>query len=581
MGRMGHWNGRWGVSFPVTFSPFLSSARVLLAGAALLALLPHYAALAQEKPEGLRAALDDRNSPHLIGGVPLGIWLGKGDMGGCLEGERGEVEAALQGTRRAFQEELAEKGEVRAWQGVEAGLRRASSLRAQLVRDWISSPEVARRRWFCADGLPEEWSKEGPDAFAEAAGRRFSQEVMARRAGLTDGSRSTRARAILELGQWREVLQAGFVGRFGGGEEVRPAATFLEATLERVWENEVEPMDLGYLPLPGEVATYGLGVRGPRSRTPPSSMAIPDPPEVAAAQRIIASWKRQREQVEVEVGRLSRQLEALEGRLAESGEGMDLNRMATEAERLSTHLAQARMQLQWTEERVLRPVGTNAIVDGILHGRVRKRNLKKINKLAKKTEEIRHEADSLVEVLVARGAAPPRGNAVPGMGPRGGSGGRTGGAGEGEGGSGTGLGGSGGNSSGEAGSGAPLPPATPALPGSPGKPPPHPLPPGPLTRVYEGPLPTVDPAWSAELVGALLSRHPTLDAVDARLLLSLIDAAFTELGGAPGVEAAVWRELLRPQGMALRGTESGLSDLDGQAGPRAEVLFVITLQGGE
>ena len=101
-----------------------------------------------------------------------------------------------------------------------------------------------------------------------------------------------------------------------------------------------------------------------------------------------------------------------------------------------------------------------------------------------------------------------------------------------------------------------------------------------VERVYQGPLPTPSATWSEDLVLAISSRHVGLDETDVRILLGLVQLAYTELPGRAAVEQAVWRSLAQGDGLRIRGEETSLSELWKPGLSRAEqpaVTFILTL----
>jgi hypothetical protein len=406
-----------------------------------------------------------------------------------------------------------------------------------LASAWLRSPEQARSAYFCEDGLPESWRAYTPQRYVVEAVLTFDLAVAEREGLLCGTAQAEREQAAVELQGLRTALLQRFVATYGGDEQAHRDR--LDERLALMWEVLVEPMHSGL------DATQRLGADAP-SPTNLGMFYVPDLFDVAKRDTIGRAWQEETSKLAADIDALRARQAAAVSALAGT-EGLDAQ--ATGAAALDRDLTTTLVALSRFEDRVQAFDADDVIVTGLVKDKYTREQLTAIWELEVAIDGLRNELRTALEGAVANGAAKPEGLlpydqpsaqrsinegalSVEGQGPVVGPGNWIAG----------------------------LPFSTDAtnlgsaqslrsLLGS-----------GWVERTFEGPLPTPRDVWSAALVERIVAGAEGLDATDAKVLLELAAALFTELPDATSVEFAVRYTLLRGGGLNLYGYEGELSD---------------------
>ena len=514
-------------------------------------------------------AIDRVLGEHRIGGLSLREYLVSLDFEGCLASVEDELVAGMDQLRAHHVVALEHRRPTAVWRTWDNKLDGLSPDATLLVSTWLDSPETARRLYLCDDGLPPSWKNLKPDTYVVEAVTWFDVAVAERERVLRAGSPGDREQSVMELIELREALLDRFGTTYLASPETDEALGRLRSRLQLMWDRLVEPHDFGFTPrarttdpLVDPDATARARAQNPFGQ---GGVGIPDPRDVALRDRVVRSWRRQRQAIDREIDDRQARLDEVVAGIEEEQDPAELDRMVRVASRLDAELAQSVADLERLQARTRGLQSGRPWVDGMLSNGFRRRAVRRLDRRQTQVQEQRVAVEVAVDTAVARGATPPRRQMDGGGGGSGGGGG------------------GGRISSGEPGpgnwlAGLPLPDAgdtsgtraTPTLePGA-----------GWVERVYEGPLPTPSGVWSDDLVEAIRSRHPSLDETDVRILMGLVREAYGELRSRSAVEAAVWRSLGISSGLRIRGEESTLSELWIPAAGRADqpiVTFVLTL----
>jgi len=511
-------------------------------------------------------AIDAVLADHPVGGLSLREYLVSLDFEGCLESVRAELVDGLNQLRGHHVVALEHRNPTAVWRTWDRKLDGLSPDATLLVSSWLDSPETARRLYLCDDGLPPSWKSLHPDAYVVEAVTWFDVAVAEREHTLRNGSPGDREQAVMELIELRSALVDRFGTTYVQAADTDEAFARLDGRLQLMWDGMVEPHDFGFTPrarttdpLVDPDATARARGQNPFAS---GGVGIPDPRDVALRDRVVRSWKRQRQAIDREIEDRQARLDEVVAGIETETDPDRLDRMVRRASRLDAELAQSVADLERLQARTRRLQSGRPWVDGMLSNGYRRRAVRRLDRRQSRVQEQRVAVADAVEVAIDKGATPPK-EQMEGGGQRDGGGGWAAG---GEPGPGNWL------------AGLPIPDdgapsgtrATPTLePGS-----------GWIERVYEGPLPTPSGVWSDDLVLAIRTRHPSLDATDVRILLGLVREAYGELRGRAEVESAVWRSLGAADGLRIRGEESTLSELWIPAAGRSDqpiVTFVLTL----
>ena len=513
-------------------------------------------------------AIDEVLADHRIGGLSLREYLVSLDFEGCLASVQEELVVGLDRLRGLHVVALEHRRPTLVWRTWDRKLDGLSPDATLLVSTWLDSPETARRIYLCDDGLPPSWKSLHPDAYVVEAVTWFDVEVAERELTLRSGSPGDREQAVMELMELRAALVDRFGTTYAGGAQTDEAQGRLEGRLGLMWEHLVEPHDFGFTPRARttDPLVDPAGMARARAQNPfgKGGVGIPDPRDVALRDRVVRSWRRQRQAIDREIEDRQARLDEVAAGIEAETDMAELDRMVRIASRLDAELGQSVADLERLQARTRGLQSGRPWVDRMLSGGYRRRAIRRLDRRQGQVQEQRDDVTEAVEAAVGKGATPPE-QQMDGDG------------------SGDGVGGGGWASGGDPGPGnwlAGLPVAdgvtaagtraTPTLePGA-----------GWVERVYEGPLPTPSGVWSDDLVEAIRTRHPSLDETDVRILLGLVREAYGELRTRSEVEAAVWRSLGVAAGLRIRGEESTLSGLWIPAAGRSDqpiVTFVLTL----
>ena len=494
----------------------------------------------------------------------LGSALAALNFEGCLQGAGPEFFDGL-GALRALHVRAVERRSLtqvwRTWDRKLASLTPDSYL---LVTTWLDSPDTARRLFLCDDGLPPSWKSLAPDAYVVEAITWFDIEVAEREHDLHQGAPGDRELAVMELMELRQTLVDRYLSTYPESEAYEAALARMEERLALQWITLVSPFHTGFTPKARTEDPEAKQVRGYRPRNPfNGGIGIPDPRDVAARDRVVRSWRRQRSILDGELKMRQEALDAIAAQLPAESDAETLDELVLEASRLDAQLAQTVSDIERLEARVRYVSTGRPWVDSMLDNGYRRRAVRRLNHRARKVQTQRGDVSQVMAAAIEKGAMPPgQQRSIDEA-----------------------LATTGSVSRDEPGPGNWLA----GLPGSERATVPLPsdsrsegIPAGSgwVERVYEGPLPLPSATWSDDLVGAITSRHPQLDVTDARILLGLVRATYQELGDRQTIEDAVRRSLDSPSGLRIRGEEATLSELWRPGSGRSDqpvVTFVLTL----
>jgi len=531
-------------------------------------------ALAVETPDrvddpdaGLRVRIDQVLDRAAVGDGTLRMTLADLTLGDCLVGIEPELSAGLDALRVVHVAAVERKSYSRAWQMWERAMDGLSADAFQLVSTWLDSPETARRLYLCEDDLPRTWrGVDAPGYVREALGW-FDAAAAERDHRLRKGAPADREQAVMELMELRSSLVRRYIATYAEGDAMHDDLLVeLEERLDLMWAVLVEPFHLGFTPKARTTDRSGALANMGRARvqSPFSGIAIPDPRDVAARDRVARSWRRQRRHIDQEITELESALSVLtvdiERRAAQGQADPELDKLVREAARLDARLASTVATLERMQHKVRHFSTGRSWIDGMLSNGYRRRAVKRLYKREDAIQEERREVNITIARAVQAGAMPPgehREGALAGL-----TGRRIGGR-------------------AEVGPGnwlIGLPES--AGPAAEAEPVGIPAGTGWVSRTYEGPMPTPSGWWSDDLVDAVRARHRELDDSDVRILLGLVRLSYSELRDRTEVEAAVRRSLETGDGLSLLGEESTLSDLWIRGKPTAEqpiVTFVLRL----
>ncbi len=555
--------------------------RALAAAALVLACAPAWApadawgqTLSQaferlrDPPPPFAPKVDEVLESHPVGGLSLGEYLVAVDFEGCLQDVRAELISGLDQLRRLHVIALENRRPTAVWKTWDRKLDGLSPDGMLLVQAWLDAPEIARRLYFCEDGLPAAWRTLDPDGYVIEAVTWFDIEIAERENILRNGTPGDREQTVMELIELRDALTDRYGTTFAETPDSAAAFTRLDDRLDRMWDVLVEPHHFGFTPRARtEDPDYDPdSTRRTRPQSPFSGVGIPDPRDVALRNRTTASWRRQKQLIDRDIADRQARLDEAVAAIDAADDGAELDRLVRVALRLDAELAQSVNDLERLQGRVRLHATGRPWVDSMLDNGFRRRAVRRLGRQEQTTQELRVAVGDAIDVAVAKGARPPEEQ-----------------RGDGTGGGGAGTGGGGAVASGEAGPGnwlAGLPMPAAGLPQTAIADEGIPEGAGWIERVYEGPLPPPGAVWSDDLVAAIRGRHASLDETDVRILLGLVREAYDELSARADVERAVWRSLASDRGLAIRGEESTLSELYVPGAARADqpiVTFVLTL----
>ncbi|MCO4772105.1 MAG: hypothetical protein KDA24_18880 [Deltaproteobacteria bacterium] len=550
---------------------------IFLSAALLVALTPGEASAATASD--FRSRLTETLTTRAVAGDTLGAHLTRLDSAGCLREVEAELVEGLHAIEALFSEQVEATSFDQSWKEFAPQLNSFSPDGRLLVATWLDNEELARTRFFCEDGLPSSWIHVSTTRHVVESVLWFDLAIAEREGRLIEGNQAEREAAVLELLELRRALVHRHQATYAQDRQSDELLAVLEHRLALMWEVLVEPFHLGFAPkavLDSEDGGWGspAGAASPR----PNGfygMDIPDPRDVAQRDAIRRGWRRQTKTLRRETRQLTRERQRLAGAISFAGDGPELDPLVREAVELDRRLSLVLGDLSQLEHRVRSfetgsPIVASMVAAGPLKGTVRS-----IALLESATESDRLELGYAVTDAVMRGASTPDllmpssldeavaaledidlsvvgdpdalpspGNwlaGIPGLG-RGDSGDES----------------------------ARL--AVEKLKDLMGT--------GWVERSYDGPIPAPSAEWSQDLVNAVRGEDPSIDETDARILLGLIEAAYSELPDRPAVELAVRYAMRRGGGLQLTGNEGQLSELYDATRPateQQELVFVLKL----
>lgn len=511
---------------------------------------------------------------YQVAGEPLRAWLGDLESQACLNGDRDEVVDALEALRRVHMDALHDRSTPAVWRMWNPRLRGCSDDGRRLVETWLDSPERARREYLCEDGLPDEWKTLAEDDYVLEALLWYEEEITDRADEMTGDVERVRESAVMQLMEAQDGVLDRYDATFPAGGVDEAARAVLEERMVAMWDELVEPHDLGFRPPSSsrEIPAGAPPLRGPPIRPQGGGTAsIPDPKDVAKLIRITSSWRHRQDLLD---GDLDAQRWALVDlrRAIESAEDPEqLAALLREARRADAALECTLADLARFEDDVRTYDPGNRFMGRLLDQGHRENRVYSLDRSQAEVDEVREELALVIAELPDPGS--------------------TGGSGDGDGDA------EGGGSEGPGRWIAGLPGAVERIAA---------LEAGSVSeaeteteteteglggaeaggerrwveRRFEGPLPIPSTAWDPSLVATLRDHQSALDDLDVAILLELIAIAFEELPDRASVEEAVWRSLEIPGGLELFGQESQLSELLDQraaAGEQPQIVFVLRL----
>jgi hypothetical protein len=516
---------------------------------------------------GLRARIDQVMDRAPVGGTSLRQQLAALEFSGCMSSIGPELTAGLDALRVVHVAAIERRSYRRAWRLWEGSVDGLSDDAWQLLSTWLDSPETARRLYLCEDELPRSWKGVDPAGYVREAIGWFDAATAERDHRLRKGAPADREQAVMELSELESALIRRYIATYPEGQENDDLLVELEQRLDLMWETLVEPFHLGFTPKARttEVAAAPENMGRARLQSPFSGIAIPDPRDVAARDRVARSWRRQHRNVNKEIDGLQAELDVLvaqiDERLASGAVDEDLDKLVREAGRTDARLAATVATLERMQHKVRHYSTGRSWIDGMLSNGYRRRAVRRLGRREAVVQEERTQVEGTIARAVEAGAMEPgtlRDGGASLTGRR--IGGRD-----------------------EVGPGnwlVGLPESTSGAEAADAVPDGIPEGTGWVSRSYEGPMPTPCGVWSDALVAAIRARHPELDDADTRILLGLVQLAYRELRTRVQVEEAVSRSLQTGGGLSLLGEERTLSDLWIRGRSAAEqpiVTFVLKL----
>ena len=536
-------------------------------------------ATAQVLPERPGRDFEQVLTEFHVGGEPLRDWLGDLDARSCLTDDRDDLVPALEALRRVHMDALGDRSSPRIWRMWNRRLRGCSDDGRRLVETWLDSPARAQREFLCEDGLPPEWQELDGDEYLLESLLWYEARIAGSQAALTGDGERVREVAVMELMEAAEDILERHDATYPADEAYGAGREELEQRLTAMWDELIEPHDLGFRPSirqPTASSDY-RDLTGPpivpQNGGGLLSFPILDPMDAAELARITDSWRTREHLLLDDVDARREEVRSLRRDLAGTEDPEQLAFLLREAQRADARLECALDGLTRFEEEVRTYDPGNRFMNRLLEQGFRHRRVLSLDGDQAEVQVAREElAQTIAEIpserLAAARAAGDGGS---------GSGGAVPGPGRWI----AGLPGAAERIAALAAAAAPDRGAARAdLPADPGAVAGAPAEGRWVEQRYEGPLPEPAGSWDPGLIAALRDHQPALDAADAAILLQLIELAFTELPDRSAVEGAVWRSLAIPGGLELFGQESRLSELlaDGyDAGQQPEIVFVLRL----
>ncbi len=523
-----------------------------------------------------------------LDGAPLGAYLSRLEIEGCMESAEGPLQDALQGLRRLYRqtyERLDAPGRLVVRDAWARSIKDFSPDGIALVETYLDHPPLGRSFYFCDDGLPVAWQGLEAADFVTRARAYFDAEVEVRLATIEEGGADGAAR-VEELRTLQQDVLRRYRAQFDELGADAEAYAALRADLDAAWLAKIDAHDLGrpvgprpqphisegYLAAEavewGVPATYSdhpaaanAGAReAARSQGmpyTPGMVAIPNARDIAERNRVRDSWKKTRRLMLREARAEARTVAELEQQLEAAADPAEREAILRELIRTENRLDHLAADYGLHVERVKTTRTGLAVADKLLVRPGRR----EVKRTWRKRDVVR-EAQETARDAVAT-AADELGVSAAGAGAAG-AGGATGRDGL------TGVDGLPADGSATAdGAGTPWTVTEPAdAVGD--------------TLVYRGPCPPPDPGWSDEVVAALRARYPSLDGTDARIFLGLVARTFPQIGGRAAIEDVVLEHVERNLDLRLdAGHAAALSEAWDPARSvldQDEITFYLTLE---
>lgn len=511
----------------------------------------------------LGPAIDEVLSKHEVGSTKLGTYLETLRFEGCLDVVRGDLIAGLDRLRLVHVAAVESSSIKKVWRTWERRLDGLSHDSYLLVTTWLDSPQTASRLFLCDDGLPRSWRNLDAAAFVLEAVTWFDIAVAEREHAIHKGVAADRELAIMQLMEVRTALQDRFAMTFAETETHQASRDQLQRRLQLMWNVLLEPFHRGFSPRGRLGDPEPDSARNQRARlniSPAGGIQLPDPRELAVRDRVVRGWARQRAVIDRDIEVNNERLQVALASLSAVKDPAQRDRKVREAARFQAELDHSISDLERMQNHIFSLRTGRSFVDSMLDRGFRRRAVRKLRRRSSKLTVQRDQVERAVTEAVSRGAADPSIPVAPPTGTR-----RV-------------------TDMGRVGPGNWLAGLKAPEPSSPSSARSEPAGiatgSGWVERVYQGPLPTPSATWSEDLVLAISSRHVGLDETDVRILLGLVQQAYTELPGRSAVEQAVWRSLAQGDGLRIRGEETSLSELWRPGLSRAEqpaVTFILTL----
>jgi len=510
----------------------------------------------------LGPAIDTVLTEHQVGSTRLGTYLETLRFEGCLDIVRDDLVDGLDRLRLVHVAAVETSSIKRVWRTWERRLDGLSHDSYLLVTTWLDSPETASRLFLCDDGLPRSWRNLDAATFVLEAVTWFDIAVAEREHAIHQGVAADRELAIMQLMEIRTALQDRFAMTFAETEASQISHDQLQRRLQMMWNVLLEPFHRGFSPRGRLADPEPDKARKQRARftSPTSGIQLPDPRELAVRDRVVRGWARQRAIIDRDIETNEERLQLALTNLSTEQDPARRDRKVREVARFQAELDHSLSDLERMQNHIFSLRTGRSFVDSMLDRGFRRRAVRKLRRRTSKLTVQRDRLEQAIAEAVTQGAADPKVRVAPPTGPRQVT------------------------DMGSAGPGNWLAGLKTPEPSGSSRPTAEPsgIPTGSgwVERVYQGPLPTPSATWSEDLVLAISSRHVGLDETDVRILLGLVQLAYTELPGRAAVEQAVWRSLAQGDGLRIRGEETSLSELWKPGLSRAEqpaVTFILTL----
>ena len=354
-------------------------------------------------------SIDDVLDGTLVGDIPLGELLASWDAVDC-GGDRRALEAALGSAGRVHRALVEDWGFALVANAWDRRARAFTPAGADLLRTWLDGPDLARRRFFCEDGLPDTLRALAAADYPAAAAAHLASEARARAEVLATVPSPAAEVALLALLTLDGDLRARFDAQYPDHAEAA-ARVALGAALDAVDLEHIEPWDMGFSPRPGDPIEPVF----PRIRYPKLGWGdIPDPADVAAAMRVAEAWARRRTAIVSDLRVARRRLADLATELARAPEGADLDRLGRSILRAEAGVSHALAELARHRAAVPHATTYRPVADSIVHHSLRPAEEDAIDLALAATRTAREEAVALAESAISKGADIPRRWAVAG-----------------------------------------------------------------------------------------------------------------------------------------------------------------------